>query len=503
MTKLFFYYELPHNQFISTMSLTEIITNPKLYLFLILVFFTIIRAYNLDYNSPFKDEAVYIVVGKLHTFQKDFWSYNANAWMGGSPFFYPPMSALAYISGGIVGSRLLNVFFGILSIDVIFHLTVLLTRPKNKYKLLSGFIAAIVLGGATTAIYLSRLATYDMPSFYFLILSLYLLVLAEQKGENIGKWYFLAAVFLLLSFLIKIIVVLFLPAITFYTFFKAKSVSKRQLFFWRSYFLIPIVLGLAAYLLTTHNSLVAFFGLQFGREKVSYLEVIKTFWSSSSWVWLMWALGSIGLLLTKQWRKWALLSSTSLIILAAHIFTNRSISLDKHSFLSIIFLSLVAGLGISEIIFFLAKKLPSSLFASLGVLTSIFLVYLSFSFKAAAQFNDSWPNSNQVLSVLNQKVKSEDRILAQSGADVILSLYNRNFPTNTSTFDYFVYQKLTGLPAYTQATNDGYFNYIELYQDPNPNDTDAILSKQVQSNLADNYQLIYKQNGYLLYERNY
>ena len=42
-----------------------------------------VRLYNLNYNSPFSDEALYVVVGKLGIFQHDWFSYNAKIWMGG------------------------------------------------------------------------------------------------------------------------------------------------------------------------------------------------------------------------------------------------------------------------------------------------------------------------------------------------------------------------------------------------------------------------------------
>ena len=111
---------------------------PKFYFilfFLIILASFAVRVYNLNYNSPFNDEAVYIVVGKLQIFQKDFWSYNANAWMGGNSFFYPTASALAYVSGGIVGSRLLNVLFGVLAVmEVVLILALLRQRWQQKRK---------------------------------------------------------------------------------------------------------------------------------------------------------------------------------------------------------------------------------------------------------------------------------------------------------------------------------------------------------------------------------
>jgi len=477
---------------------------PKFYFilfFLIILASFAVRVYNLNYNSPFNDEAVYIVVGKLQIFQKDFWSYNANAWMGGNSFFYPTASALAYVSGGIVGSRLLNVLFGVLAVEIIFHLTFLLTRGASSFKFLAAVLAALAVSGATSAIYISRLATYDMPAFYFFILGIFLLILAE-KNTNGGKWYFLAATFLLLSFLTKIIVLVYLPFVIIYSFVKSRSLKKRRYFFWKRYFILPLALGLFGYFFTTYDSLISFFTLQMGRERVSLPSLMQFFWNLSNNFWWMWIVGSVGLLISGQWRKWVVLTISSLIILLAHLSSFRQISLDKHVFLSIIFLSIIFGIGAAEIVYFIVKRYPPALYTLLGILISILMIHWAFSYQNSKQYNLFWPNTSFVSSFLKEKVKPEDKVLAQSGADVILALYNENFPTNTSTFDFFEYQKYKGEETYIQAVRDGYFNFIQVYQDSTYSKVQKLENKVTES-MEDNYKLILKESGFLVYQRNY
>ena len=86
----------------------------------ILIISFLLRVVNLNYNSPFNDEAVYIVIGKMGVFGGDWFSYNAKNWMAGFPYFYPTLTALSYITGGIVGSRFLSVMFGIMSIEAVY-----------------------------------------------------------------------------------------------------------------------------------------------------------------------------------------------------------------------------------------------------------------------------------------------------------------------------------------------------------------------------------------------
>lgn len=123
-----------------------------------------VRIINLSYNSPFRDEAIYIVLGKLGVFDHDWWSYNAQSWLGGSLYIYPIITALAYAIGGITGSRLLNIFLNLSAICLIFKLACQLSRPEKNQRI-GSLTAAALTGGASISLYVARLATYDMPSF--------------------------------------------------------------------------------------------------------------------------------------------------------------------------------------------------------------------------------------------------------------------------------------------------------------------------------------------------
>src|SRR3989344_196804 len=74
--------------------------------------------FNLAYNSPFNDEAIYIVLGKLGVFQNDWTSYDAISWASGWEYIYPAITAIAYQTYGIIGSRLLNTLFGLMMLEV-------------------------------------------------------------------------------------------------------------------------------------------------------------------------------------------------------------------------------------------------------------------------------------------------------------------------------------------------------------------------------------------------
>src|SRR4051812_19070423 len=129
---------------------TDVWTAPKniwsesLPLAVVFILALAIRVVNLNYNSPFNDEAIYIVLGKMGLFLRDWWTYNAQSWVAGLPYLYPSFSALAYVTGGIVGSRLLSVLFGLLTIGEVYQLTEAVFH-KDKHAKAAAIIASIVV----------------------------------------------------------------------------------------------------------------------------------------------------------------------------------------------------------------------------------------------------------------------------------------------------------------------------------------------------------------------
>src|SRR3990170_7513619 len=95
-------------------------------------------------------------------FGGDWTSYNAASWMAGLPFLYPPLAGVGFELGGIVGARMLSVVFGVLSVVLIFFITLHLSDLKAKGKLKAALIASALMGGAPVGYYVSRLATYDI-----------------------------------------------------------------------------------------------------------------------------------------------------------------------------------------------------------------------------------------------------------------------------------------------------------------------------------------------------
>lgn len=462
----------------------------------------IFRVTNLNYNSPFNDEAIYIVLGRLGIFQGDWWSYNAASWMAGQPYIYPSMSALSYMIAGITGSRFLNVLFGALFIEGVFLFTVHISPGDTKHKIIAGLFSALVIAFSSIGFYISRLATYDLPSFYFFLISLVFLLRGLEKQIDHGKWFFFSAFFLFLSFATKIIIGIYLPFIFTLSFLASRRLGKVNLRFWVKYFVVPFFVFLSLYIGFNLNALMAYTSSQANREHVDGARILATYWENTSYVWYLWAIASVGLLVKKQFAIFAGLTFISLFIIATHLLTHRWSTLDKHTFLSIMFLAPLIGIGFSNIIE--SFKRYYSKVVVIGVIFGILQTYIFYSYLDAKRFNHLWDNSNGVLAFLSENTKPGNRILAEVGAAAILVNYDNNYPIYTTTFDWFEYKGRQGEKAYLAALKDGYFDLVEL--DGGDQTSELIHStmhNSVLSNIKGNYNLVYNDGEYQVYEKSF
>jgi hypothetical protein len=464
---------------------------------LLLLVALLLRLNNLNYNSPFNDEAIYIVVGRLGIFQWDWWSYNAAAWMAGYPYVYPSLSALAYMTGGVLGSRLLSVIFGVLSIELVFYLGLILSQQTQKAKYVGALIAALIVGFSSVSLYLSRLATYDIPSFYFLLLGVVLLFHAQKEGVDHGRWFFLSALSLIFAFFCKLIVGIYIPLLIVYSYYTLHN-RDQAFYHWKRYFLIPIILALSVYFIGNFLLLLNYRNIVTAKDAISLGEMISKLWEFSSYSWLLWAIGSVGMLLKKEWKLWLILTFSGLLMVVPHLLTLKGeYTMEKHVFLLVVTNGLVAGLGISNLIFLYQNRVWRKF---LGIITATtLLIFCVFSYVQADRYNHSWENAEGMLNYLSQNVKTGDKVLVEVGAAGILATYNNNLPTNTTTFDWFEYRGLQGQNAYLTAVREKYFDYIQLedYRDS----VHADLRKLIKENLIDNYQLVYSENNFNVYRR--
>lgn len=471
-------------------------SNQLVWLGVIALFGFILRTINLNYNSPFSDEAIYVVVGKLGIFGGDWFSYNAGNWLSGSQYIYPSLSALAYTIGGILGSRMLSVLSGTALIVLTFFLS--LEFAKNlKHKITAALISTLLVAGSTTALYVSRLATMDMVSFAVFFSGLLILQKSINKPVVNGKKFFVASMLMFLAALIKLSVFFYFPLIMAYG-LMATSGKQRGLFI--SYFILPITVSTLIYTVFNLSSLKNFALLQAGRGKSQMSDVLKTIVESYKYLAPIAVIGGILAKFRLSFKSWIFLIIAGSWMSFIHLGQMRVATLDKHLVFGVVFFAILAGIGIS---FILEKVSNSKLKVLVSLITVIALVgYLLFSYQNLSKFNNLWVNTTSGSRYLDENVTKGDKVLTESGAATILTLFPKTGIENINTFDYLKYEGIEGEAAYAKAVEDGYFQYIELQASISPKaESNVRMHDLVVRSMDTNYDLIYEQDRIQVYKR--
>lgn len=454
-----------------------------------------VRVFNLSYNSPFNDEAIYVVVGRLGLFAGDWWSYGATYWMAGLPFFYPSLSALAYETGGIIGSRFLNVVFGVFVVEEVYRFTRLINLFDQKTNQIAAIVAAFVAAFSGAGIYVSRLATYDVPSFFLLMFSINSYLKAKYYAN--GKYYFLSAVSFLAAFATKFVVVFFAP-ILFVISMATLDKNPKTINIWIKYVLVPFIVGIGLYAALFLKGLIIYSSTHRGSEGgIIVYEIFDVIRENLSLV-IVVSIASIPLLVrAKKGRVVQALLVLASVIPLSHLFLNRSAALNKHIYLSVIFLSPLVGYGVAQMVHYKYKAVKIITFVLLPILS---VIYILNSMLIVGGLEHEWESTYQLEDFFVRNIKPENKILTEAGASVILALYDKIFPpTNVVTFDWINYSGLTDDRGYMLAVNDRYFDFIELEEDP---ESRSELKQNIRKDLQGGYSLVYRQGRFEVFAKN-
>jgi hypothetical protein len=432
---------------------SKVFLNTLLGIILLLAFG--LRVFNLNYNSPFLDEAIYIQIG-LDTLSGQIeQTLESSSWVGGFPLFYPFLSASFFSLGGIFLTRLFNVILGVVSVFLIYYFTkqLMLFKEEHSNKL-SGIIAASLMAVLAIPISLSRLANYDALSFTLFLLGITLLHKAIFSGERF--LYPTSVVTLFLSFLAKYITAIFFPFLLLIPVYLAIR-SRNSDIVWGivQYFCTPFLFLIGIYAFFNFPGLQSFFVNQAVLEAADPLELLETFFQ---YTWIAYVLSIFSLIFFLDKRKFIvwILFLLSLVPPITHILSKNDASIAQHSFLSLIFLIPLASTFLAGLI---RKILPLGILGIIGVL----IFSLIYSIPQAKALDSFWPNTTGAVQILRQKVTPQDQILAESDDVIALGLRDKLISSDQIAGPFsFSYQDKEGLESYTQAIKDGYFNFIEL-----------------------------------------
>lgn len=470
--------------------------NHTVFLFLILFFAFLARIININYNSAFNDEAIYIVIGRMGLFVNDWWSYGAKLWMAGVPYIYPPISALAYQFGGLIGSRFLNVIFGILLVEEVYRLTRLLNLYDEKTNKLASLFATFLAAFSGIGIFVSKLAVYDMPSFLLFMIGINSFLKAKYFSN--GKYYFIAFFCLFTAFLTKIVIAIFFPILFILSVFIIKDRSSGHKKKAIVYLYIPLIIGSILYFYLYKDNLMTYIVSHKDLGKTeSYLEILSLIWQETKVLFILFIPSSFLLVASKKIKMVICLTLLSLTIPVFHLALLRLTTLDKHLYITVIFLSVIVGYGAGFAVLNKSKLLRLFTKVSLPIILAF---YILSSYQVVSNHERGWKNTVALQNYLEQKIQPGDKVLTEEGGVVILALYDKIFPPKSIvTFDWINYSGLQTDQGYVKAVSDVYFDYIELNGSFEGKDS---LNDQIRKSLADNYYLAYKKDSFEVYQKN-
>lgn len=441
----------------------------------------LVRFVNLDYNSIFLDETIYILLGKKLLGGSTQEVVESISWVGGFPFFYPAISAFLYTAGGILATRFLNVLLGTVTVLLFYYFTKQLIFFKRAQT--SALFAAFFLATSAIPIFLSRLAIYDSLSFSCFMAGLVILQKAMTSDKR--SWFFYAALLLFLAFLAKYTVAMFFPLLLIANIYLLKKHAFK-------FFLLPLILLTGVYSLINFATLKEFLISQALGEKGEVGEIFNEFWQYTNLAYLLSIPGLIFLIKKGKGLLTTTLFLASLLPLGVHLLTRNILSVAQHSFFSLIFILPIAGATFASI---------TQKYQKTGILITILVILfnLNSSLPQVWRLETSWPNTTKMIEVLKNKVSTKDRILAEADDVVTLALENQLSSENISGPFVFSYQDLEGLEAYLQALSDGYFKFVEL--DGTNFSQDTIL--EIEKKLSKKYFLIFDDGKIKLWQLNF
>ena len=478
------------------------------FIFIAIIFLALLlRAINLNYNSPFNDEAIYVVVGTEGLFKIDWENLDAVTWMAGSPYTYPVVTAIAYKIGGLEFSRFINVLFGMGTIYLAGETAALF--QKKRQKLPTALVTVAIVALLPISFYISRLATYDIPSFMFIFLGLYFLFRNMKDKEPKNELYMLSSVAFFISFLFKYLAVIYVLYACLVSLLYLKKLKFKNLFKngWFSYFIIPILLMFGFYTVTNLSNLYTYITTESTLEILDIPTKIQMFVNEYLLIAPLALISFLYLIFSKKVKTAVSFIMGTLFVLVFHFVYPGAPSYDKHIFLSGVFMSIPIGIALPLIYekINIGKRAKSFLRGNFIGFLLFMLIYL---FSVMPTINNKWLNLGQSLNFLNGRVKKGDTVLTESGDAFVLALYEKINPVYTVTFDYINYleneKSNEGSNIYTRAVEDGYFNFIELENQNIPKlERSKELNSLISEIIEENYHEIYNEKGVKIYERRF
>ena len=314
----------------------------------LLAYGAVISAARIDYNSVFVDEAYHIVMGRQVAAGEHCPGCAAHA---GSVMTWPLLAAYADAAGGLYGARALNVAFGLL-LTLCIYLAARILFGREF-----GLLAAAIFLFSGQALYLMKLATYDMTAALFLGAALLCFVAAGRMDSTVYEGAALATgtVLLSLAAITKYILPVYIPVCVVYVILR-HGIARCLLFV-----LAPLsAFMLLFFMFSPYPPNPQVLSTIEEVREVSRLPLRTLMNWTFRWLALAYLLAAFGLFHERFRRQAAGLIVLSMPVIMIHLVTRAEHSVNKNVVFALIFLAPAAALGVDHIVHLFTMREPGA-----------------------------------------------------------------------------------------------------------------------------------------------
>ena len=346
---------------------------------------------SIDGLSGHMDEYDYLFVGKT-LLSGGFWP--THTYIFGWDFNWLLLAWGDTHIGGLAGARLVAAALGFSSLVAMYLFVLLVWNSKP-----TALIAALLLGMEAAHLHISKLATYDIISFTFLIWSLPVLILVCRAKPYQWAWTVVASALLVAAVLSKYTAILYLPLIAVLVFVFAPKQGLAGT--------VLIVSALTAYTLVHFEQLNVLYNIQLNSAHEKNALQLDIVLRSGRQLLLLLLTSLACLLYAVFMRRSAIPVLLALVLMSCpllvyHLLSQNVISLQKHVVFSSLFLIPIVSWGIHQALILIRQNaLKNMLFASM------LLLYGSYNYHQLQIIDNSFVNVEPVVPHVQDMLASE------------------------------------------------------------------------------------------------
>ncbi len=381
----------------------------KYYLLGILAYGLIVMSWNVNYSSASHDEALNIYMGRQvlagflgfsgSELPDSSLQYRLTNYLipqhTGSVMVQPMLAAIGDHFCGLSGARSVGIFFGLGLTVIVYWITRTLFSDKH------GLIAALLFLFSPTPLYLSKLATYDIVSVFFLALSFLLILLSERRVSVIRSclWLFAGATALFLAAITKYVALVCVFPLIIYVLWR-HSFFKALMFF-----LLPLAIYITLYgvlaIAPAWNGPLS--GSSIGPYKEGRLDISVISERIYQWLAIPYLL-AIFAFFHKDSNKTlcTTLILLSLPVLLLHLISGDGRSLNKNVIYAVIFTIPIAAFGVDQVGSLFSMDIPNP-WVKPFFLTAILVVLWVFGIHGFKWLEKQFPDVRPVISFLTKE----------------------------------------------------------------------------------------------------